>query len=149
MKHLASMLNSFVTLHRKLKKIIGQNILECVPGENGTGHRCCSFHYQLWNVRFGQADSPRAHSPPSRKQAQNLHWPGHTGAWSGSTEHIRHKENVCLSIHVVSGVGPNLLGRDLITALEVNLQDLEQIRSLDLSSPLNTLLDKHSKLFQQ
>ena len=51
---------------------------------------------------------------------------------------------MCLSIHVVSGAGPNPLGRDLITALEVNLQDLKQIRSLDLSSPL---LDKHSILF--
>ena len=61
---------------------------------------------------------------------------------------IRYKEkHVCLSIHVVSGAGPNLLGRDLITALEVNLQDLKQIRSLDLSSPLHTLLDKHSTLF--
>ena len=61
---------------------------------------------------------------------------------------IRYKEkHVCLSIHVVCGAGPNLLGRDLITALEVNLQDLKQIRSLDLSSPLHTLLDKHSTLF--
>ena len=27
--------------------------------------------------------SPRARSHSSRKQAQNVHWPGHTGAWSG------------------------------------------------------------------
>ena len=56
-------------------------------GENGTGYRCCNFHHQLSNVRLGQADSPRAHSHSSRKQAQNVHWPGHTGAWSGFPEH--------------------------------------------------------------
>ena len=48
---------------------------------------------------------------------------------------------------MVSGAGPNLLGRDLITTLEVNLQDLKQIGSLELSSPLHTLIDKHSTLF--
>ena len=42
------------------------------------------------------------------------------------------RKDVCLSIHVVSGAGPNLLGRDLITAIEVNLQDLKHVGSLDL-----------------
>ena len=47
------------------------------------------------------------------------------------------------------GGGPNLLGRDLVTALDANLQDLKQIRSLNLSSPLQVLLDKHSTLFSK
>ena len=60
---------------------------------------------------------------------------------------IRYRQkDVCSSIHVVAGGGPNLLGRDLITAL---LQDLKQIRSLNLSSPLQVLLDKHSTLFSK
>ena len=48
---------------------------------------------------------------------------------------------------MVSGVGPNLLGRDLINALEVNLKDLKHTGSLELSSLLHALLDTYYTLF--
>jgi len=58
---------------------------------------------------------------------------------------IRYKSTqLYLSVHVVSGTGPNLLGRDLITPLGVDLDNFKEIRSLELASPLQELLDKHA-----
>ena len=50
-------------------------------------------------------------------------------------------------MHVVSGTGSNLLGRDLITPLWVDLDNFKQIRSLELASPSQELLDKHAPVF--
>ena len=47
------------------------------------------------------------------------------------------------------GRAPNLLGRDLITPLGVDLDNLKEIRSLKLASPLEELLDKHAPVFSQ
>jgi len=54
-----------------------------------------------------------------------------------------------LAVHVVSGTDPNLLGRDLITPLGVDLDNLKEIRSPKLASPLEELLDKHAPVFSQ
>jgi len=63
---------------------------------------------------------------------------------------IRYKSTqLYLAVHVVSRTGPNLLGRDLITPLGVDLDNLKQIRSLKLASPLEELLDKHAPVFSQ
>lgn len=45
---------------------------------------------------------------------------------------------------MVSGGGPNLLARDLITMLGVDLDNLKQIR---LTNPLQELLDKYEPVF--
>ena len=52
-------------------------------------------------------------------------------------------------MHVVSGTGPNLLGKDLITPLGVDLDNLKQIRSLELASPLQELLNKLAPVFSE
>ena len=85
---------------------------------------------------------------------------------------IRYKSTqLYLGVHVVSGTGLNLLGRDLITPLEVDLDNLitplevdldnlitplevdldnlKEIRSLELDSPLQELLDKHALVFTE
>ena len=54
-----------------------------------------------------------------------------------------------LCVHVVSGSGPCLLGRDWIMPLGVNLKDLKEIKSLTLSRPLDELLDKYSTVFKE
>ena len=50
---------------------------------------------------------------------------------------------------MVSGTGPNLLGRDLITPLGVGLDKFKEVRSLELASPLQELLDKHAPVFSE
>ena len=64
----------------------------------------------------------------------------------GTTQlRVRYKDkHLSLSIHVVSGNGPNLLGRDWLTSLEVNLQNLNSISS---TSPLQQLLASHPTVF--
>ena len=63
---------------------------------------------------------------------------------------IRYKSTqLYLTVHVVSGTGPNLLGRDLITPLGVDLDNFKEIRSLELASPLQELLDKHALVFSE
>ena len=63
---------------------------------------------------------------------------------------IRYKSTqLYLTVHVVSGTGPNLLGRDLITPLGVDLDKFKEIRSLELASPLQELLDKHALVFSE
>jgi len=63
---------------------------------------------------------------------------------------IRYKsKQLCLPVHVVSGTGPNLLGRDLITPLGVDLDKLREIRSLELASPLQELLEEHAPVFSE
>ena len=52
-------------------------------------------------------------------------------------------------MHVVSGTGPNLLGRDLITTLGVDLDNIKQIRSLEVANSLEELLDKHAPVFSE
>ena len=59
------------------------------------------------------------------------------------------RKQVCLSVHVVSGTGPNLLGKDLITTLGVYLTDLKEIKSLEVASHLTELLDKHTPVFSE
>ena len=54
------------------------------------------------------------------------------------------KKELSLSIHVVPGSGPNLLGRDWISQLEVDLKSIHMVTSL---TPLQTLLDTYSAVF--
>ncbi len=51
------------------------------------------------------------------------------------------------SLHVVAGLGPNLLGRDLITPLDVQLDNLKGISSFDLTSPVEDVLDAYALVF--
>ena len=76
---------------------------------------------------------------------------GHDIAVQGAAQFtIRYKSTqLYLAVHVVSGTGPNLLGRDLITPLGVDLDNLKEIRSLELASPLQELLDKHAPVFSE
>ena len=56
------------------------------------------------------------------------------------------KKELCLSVHVVKGSGPNLLGRDWLTHLKVNLKGIHVIEHLDT---VQKLLDKHSAVFNE
>ena len=63
---------------------------------------------------------------------------------------MRYNTNqVCLTVHVISGTGPNLLGRDLITTLGVDLDNIKQIKSLEMANSLEELLDKHAPVFSE
>ena len=53
-------------------------------------------------------------------------------------------KELCVSVHVVTGGGPNLVGRDWIDLFNINLSD---INLLQHSSPLQTVLDKFSDVF--
>ena len=54
-------------------------------------------------------------------------------------------KNHCLSLHVVKGGGPNLLGRNWLTHLKINFCDLNVIKHH--SGPLKVVLDKHPAVF--
>ena len=63
---------------------------------------------------------------------------------------IRYKSTqLYLAVHVVSGTGPNLLGRDLVTPLGVDPDNFKEIRPLELASPLLELLDKYAQVFSE
>lgn len=51
-----------------------------------------------------------------------------------------------LSVHVVSGTGPNLLGRDWVTPLGVELPSLNTVSSI---LPLQKTLGSHSAVFSE
>ncbi len=59
----------------------------------------------------------------------------------------RYEQNeLSLSIHVVKGGGPNLMGRDWISHLEVSLKDINVV---DLSTPAKSLLERYSTVFNE
>ena len=66
-----------------------------------------------------------------------------------STSTIPQSTQLYLTVHVVSGTGPNLVGTDLITPLGVDLDNFKEIRSLELASPLQEFLDKHALVFSE
>ena len=55
------------------------------------------------------------------------------------------KEQV-LPVHVVKGGGPNLMGRDWLSHLGVNLKD---VHCVEPSSPLGKVLDKFGDVFKE
>ena len=57
------------------------------------------------------------------------------------------KKKLHLSIHVVKGSGPSLLGRDWLTHLEVNLKHINTIES-DHAESVQRLLDKYPSVFK-
>ena len=54
-----------------------------------------------------------------------------------------------VSLPVVTGAGPNLLGRDLITTFGVDLQNLTAVNTIAAGGPLQELLHKHSPVFSE
>ena len=56
----------------------------------------------------------------------------------------KHQSDVC--VHVVSGDGPNLLGRDLLKQLEVDMGSIHNTSVHD-NSPLNEVLQKYKEVF--
>ena len=53
-----------------------------------------------------------------------------------------------VSIQVVTGDGPNLMGRDMLSQLEVNLGEVNLLTDV-IDNPLQRLLNKHSILFNE
>ena len=58
-------------------------------------------------------------------------------------------KQLSLSVHVVSGSGPNLLGRDLITTLGVSIDNLKEIRSVDLVCSVQEVVNSHASVFSE
>ena len=54
-----------------------------------------------------------------------------------------------VSLPVVTGAGPNLLGRELITTFGVDLQNLTAVNTIAAGGPLQELLHKHSPVFSE
>jgi hypothetical protein len=69
----------------------------------------------------------------------------------GARNHIKArygKRELSLSVHIVNGGGPNLMGRDWLSQFEVNLCDLKLIQQTHNPEPLNAILDKHPDVFR-
>ena len=72
--------------------------------------------------------------------------------WRGGVVQLMVRYNskhVSLSVHVVSGSGPNLLGRDLITPLGISLDNLKEIRSVDLVCSVQEVVNSNALVFSE
>ena len=49
----------------------------------------------------------------------------------------------------LTGSGPNLLGRDLITTLGVSTDNLKEIRSVDLVCSVQEVVNSHASVFSE
>ena len=57
-------------------------------------------------------------------------------------------KELCLSVHVVKGSGPSLLGRDWLSHLEVNLKQVK-VHSVENADSVQRLIDKYPTVFSE